>query len=67
MFDVTACCTGKYYSVNVPLKDGTTDETFLSLFKPILRKVMEVFQPGAIVMQCGEWLWYCTRHLRDSM
>jgi hypothetical protein len=22
--------------------------------KPILRKVMEVFQPGAIVMQCGE-------------
>uniref|UniRef100_A0A7S0RD65 Histone deacetylase n=1 Tax=Chlamydomonas leiostraca TaxID=1034604 RepID=A0A7S0RD65_9CHLO len=44
---------GKYYAVNVPLKDGTTDDSFLSLFRPIMRKVMEVFQPGAIVMQCG--------------
>mmetsp|Transcript_12127 Transcript_12127/g.26074 ORF Transcript_12127/g.26074 Transcript_12127/m.26074 type:complete len:429 (-) Transcript_12127:587-1873(-) len=44
---------GKFYSINVPLKDGTTDDTFHALFKPIMRKVMEVFQPGAIVMQCG--------------
>jgi histone deacetylase 1/2 len=55
------CYAGKYYSVNVPLKDGTTDETFLSLFKPILAKVMEVFQPGAIVMQCGEQGLACQR------
>ncbi len=45
---------GKYYSINVPLNEGTTDDTFHSLFKPIMRKVMEVFQPQAIVMQCGE-------------
>jgi histone deacetylase 1/2 len=44
---------GRYYSVNVPLRDGTSDETFHALFKPIMRAVMEVFQPGAIVMQCG--------------
>eukprot|EP00798_Chlamydomonas_sp_ICE-L_P009961 gene9961-7837_t len=43
----------KHYAVNVPLKDGTTDETFHALFKPIMRKIMEMFQPGAIVMQCG--------------
>ncbi|PNW72318.1 hypothetical protein CHLRE_16g673150v5 [Chlamydomonas reinhardtii] len=44
---------GKYYSVNVPLKDGTNDDTFHALFKPIMRRVMEVFRPEAIVMQCG--------------
>ncbi|GAX79964.1 hypothetical protein CEUSTIGMA_g7403.t1 [Chlamydomonas eustigma] len=49
----TGALNGKFYSINVPLKDGTTDDTFHALFKPILRKVMEVFRPGAIVMQCG--------------
>eukprot|EP00879_Flechtneria_rotunda_P029411 GHRR01031814.1.p1 GENE.GHRR01031814.1~~GHRR01031814.1.p1 ORF type:complete len:398 (+),score=95.05 GHRR01031814.1:808-2001(+) len=44
---------GRYYSLNVPLKDGTDDKTFHALFKPVMTKVMEVFQPGAIVMQCG--------------
>lgn len=44
---------GKYYSVNVPLHDGTDDTTFKALFKPILTKVIETYQPGAIVLQCG--------------
>lgn len=44
---------GKYYSVNVPLGEGTSDDTFHALFKPIMRKVIEMFQPNAIVMQCG--------------
>jgi len=44
---------GKYYAINVPLKDGTTDDTFHALFQPVMRKVVETFQPGAIVMQCG--------------
>ena len=35
------------------LQGGTTDVMFLELFKPIMRKVMEVFQPGAVVLQCG--------------
>jgi len=44
---------GKYYSVNVPLKDGMDDTGFQRLFKPIMTKVMEVYQPGAVVLQCG--------------
>ncbi|KAJ4797264.1 Histone deacetylase [Rhynchospora pubera] len=45
--------TGKYYAVNVPLRDGIDDQSYQSIFKPIMTKVMEVFQPGAIVLQCG--------------
>ncbi|KAL3093089.1 hypothetical protein niasHT_022539 [Heterodera trifolii] len=44
---------GRNYSVNVPLKDGITDETYQLIFQPIMRKVMEVFQPSAVVLQCG--------------
>uniref|UniRef100_A0A0E0PZJ8 Histone deacetylase n=1 Tax=Oryza rufipogon TaxID=4529 RepID=A0A0E0PZJ8_ORYRU len=44
---------GKYYSLNVPLDDGIDDESYQSLFKPIMGKVMEVFRPGAVVLQCG--------------
>jgi histone deacetylase 1/2 len=42
------------YSVNVPLQQGITDETYMNdLFVPILDKIMQVFQPGAVVLQCG--------------
>lgn len=44
---------GKYYSLNVPLKDGIDDETYDGLFAPVLTKVMEMYQPGAVVLQCG--------------
>ncbi|KIY50746.1 histone deacetylase complex, catalytic component RPD3 [Fistulina hepatica ATCC 64428] len=44
---------GKGYAVNVPLKDGLTDESFKSIFEPIISKVLEVFQPSAIILQCG--------------
>ncbi|XP_073293696.1 histone deacetylase 19-like [Primulina huaijiensis] len=44
---------GKYYALNVPLDDGIDDESYQSLFKPIVSKVMEVFRPGAVVLQCG--------------
>ena len=44
---------GKYYSLNVPLDDGIDDESYQSLFRPIMGKVMEVFKPGAVVLQCG--------------
>lgn len=44
---------GKYYSVNVPLKDGIDDEAYEYLFKPIMNKVMEMYQPEAIVFQSG--------------
>uniref|UniRef100_A0AC34QIS6 Histone deacetylase domain-containing protein n=2 Tax=Panagrolaimus sp. JU765 TaxID=591449 RepID=A0AC34QIS6_9BILA len=44
---------GKYYAVNVPLKDGITDESYKSIFEPVMTKVMETFQPSAVVLQCG--------------
>lgn len=44
---------GKYYSVNVPLQDGIDDASYESVFKPVIDKVMEVYRPTAVVLQCG--------------
>lgn len=44
---------GKYYAVNIPLRDGIDDDSYESIFVPIMSKVMETFQPGAVVLQCG--------------
>lgn len=52
---------GKYYSVNVPLKDGIDDEGYMSLFKPVMTKVIEFYQPSAIVLQCGADSLGCDR------
>mmetsp|Transcript_12109 Transcript_12109/g.34046 ORF Transcript_12109/g.34046 Transcript_12109/m.34046 type:complete len:770 (+) Transcript_12109:130-2439(+) len=43
---------GKYYSLNVPLQEGMDDESYRNMFEPIMQKVMEMFQPGAVVV-CG--------------
>ncbi|KAL6771978.1 hypothetical protein ACKKBG_A28510 [Auxenochlorella protothecoides x Auxenochlorella symbiontica] len=43
---------GKLYAVNVPLGDGMDDESYKSVFEPIMAKVMEMYQPSAIVV-CG--------------
>ncbi|KAF8845318.1 histone deacetylase complex catalytic component RPD3 [Paxillus ammoniavirescens] len=44
---------GKYYSLNFPLRDGISDENYKSVFEPIIRQVMESYDPSAIVLQCG--------------
>lgn len=44
---------GDFYSVNCPLKKGITDESYHSIFKPVIQKVMDSFRPSAIVLQCG--------------
>ncbi len=44
---------GKNYSVNVPLNDGVNDESYHSIFQPVIRAVMEHFDPQAVVLQCG--------------
>ena len=41
---------GKYYAVNFPLRDGIDDEM---IFKPVMSKVMEIYRPSAVVLQCG--------------
>lgn len=45
--------TGKNYAVNVPLRDGIDDATYRSIFEPLITKIMEWYQPSAIVLQCG--------------
>ena len=45
---------GEGYALNVPLYDGVSDEQFYwLLYKPIIQKALQQFQPNAIVMQCG--------------
>lgn len=44
---------GKNYAVNVPLKDGIDDQSYESIFKPIISHIMKWFNPGAIILQCG--------------
>lgn len=44
---------GEYYAVNFPLKDGIDDDNYERVFEPVIHKVMEMFQPSAVVLQCG--------------
>ena len=40
--------------MNVPLRDGIDDEAYEALFRPIMTRIMEVYRPGAVVLQSGE-------------
>ncbi len=51
-----AAGAGEYYAVNVPLRDGIDDATYEGLFRPVIDKIMAVYQPEAVVFQCGEHL-----------
>jgi len=44
---------GKHYTVNVPLQDGMDDESYRYVYEPIMSKVMELYQPEAIVVCSG--------------
>ncbi|KAJ3062844.1 histone deacetylase, partial [Quaeritorhiza haematococci] len=44
---------GRHYSVNFPCKDGMDDESYRTIFQPIIRHVMEWYRPGAVVLQGG--------------
>jgi len=52
MYEVGAGA-GRQYSVNVPLKEGMDDESYESIFTPIMRMVMDFYKPSAVVLQCG--------------
>ncbi len=45
--------SGKFYSVNVPLKEGIDDQMYISIFKPVMQAVVNHYQPTCIVLQCG--------------
>ena len=44
---------GKNYSVNVPLREGIDDASYKSIFEPVIQHIMDWYQPGAVVLQCG--------------
>lgn len=44
---------GKYHALNFPLLDGITDESYETIFKPIVQSIMDNYRPGAVVIQCG--------------
>ena len=44
---------GKNYAVNFPLRDGIDDRSYKAIFEPVIKAVMEYYQPNAIVLQCG--------------
>lgn len=35
------------------MRDGIDDESYEQIFVPIMSKVMETYQPSAVVLQCG--------------
>ena len=52
MFEMGAD-SGRYYSVNVPLKEGIDDTMYMHVFKPVIQSVIDFYQPTCIVLQCG--------------
>lgn len=44
---------GAHHSLNVPLNDGIEDEQYVNLFKDTVRPCVEMYNPSAIVIQCG--------------
>lgn len=46
--------------MNVPLKDGIDDQSYAALFKPVMSKLIEVYQPQAVVFQSGVRLFLLT-------
>lgn len=35
------------------MNDWIDDDTYQSVFQPVITKAIEMYQPGAIVLQCG--------------
>jgi histone deacetylase 1/2 len=44
---------GKHHALNFPLLAGMDDESYASIFKPVIAKVMECYRPSVVVMCCG--------------
>ncbi|XP_002742058.1 histone deacetylase 3-like [Saccoglossus kowalevskii] len=53
--------SGRYYSLNIPLKDGIDDHNYGLLFKPVIQMVVDYYQPTCIVLQCGADSLGCDR------
>ncbi|XP_076273365.1 histone deacetylase 8-like isoform X2 [Rhynchophorus ferrugineus] len=51
--DEVGCSKGKFYSINVPLKDGVCDKTYVNIFKELFPIIVQNFKPDVFVVQCG--------------
>ncbi|KAF3315653.1 histone deacetylase [Orbilia oligospora] len=60
-FDDIGAGNGKHYALNVPLKDGIDDNSYILLFKSISEAVLLSYRPSAIVLQCGADSLGCDR------
>lgn len=52
-FDSCGVSEGLHYAVNVPLKPGCDDDTFIHLFNKTLDKAVSIYRPSVIWLQCG--------------
>ncbi|KAK9470922.1 uncharacterized protein V1510DRAFT_421495 [Dipodascopsis tothii] len=52
---------GSHHSLNVPLRDGIDDASYIELFKAIVQPVIATYQPSAVVLQCGTDSLGCDR------
>ncbi|KAF4803670.1 Histone deacetylase 3 [Turdus rufiventris] len=43
--------SGRYYCLNVPLRDGIDDQSYKHLFQPVINQVVDYYQPTCIVLQ----------------
>lgn len=44
---------GKYYAINVPLRPGCDNASYHSIFGKIVDRVMDVYRPDVVWLQCG--------------
>ena len=44
---------GKNYAVNIPLKDGITDDCYRFIFQRVITHLIHWYRPQAIMLQCG--------------
>ncbi|QPG75434.1 histone deacetylase [Brettanomyces nanus] len=52
-YDEIGIGNGKHFALNVPLRDGIDDESYIRLFKSVMEPVITKFRPSAIIQQCG--------------
>ncbi|XP_075218158.1 histone deacetylase 8-like isoform X2 [Lycorma delicatula] len=44
---------GKYFTVNVPLREGISDSLYCAVFNRVACAVESIYKPDAVIVQCG--------------
>ena len=60
-YDEVGASSGKHHCLNVPLRDGIDDASYVSLFKSIVEPVLVAYRPTSVVIQCGADSLGCDR------